>query len=138
MNFGRGQGARLRHPNHGREGKSARSATLVRRVLVHVGVLDPLDPTDVRAGVRRLKVDLVMPRGERAGDRGRARESALLRELVELVVGEVGERSGVGERRAPARKADIAEERGSLKVVDVEQVRSYALSLDPLARPNAG
>jgi len=61
-------------------------------VLQDVRVIDSLEATDIRFGVGRLEVDLVMPRRESAIHRGDAREGPLTSENVQLDVGQIRKR----------------------------------------------
>jgi len=56
-------------------------------MLIHPDPRSRLEATDIVGAIRRLKVNFVMPRGNRAGDCCAPREAPLASQQAELFIG---------------------------------------------------
>ena len=110
----------------------------VERMLAHVGIIDVLESASIGGRVRRLEVDLVVPRGDVALERRVSREAALPCEHHQLGVRQICERLRVRERRPVARHTHVGESKRRLHVMNLEEITARAGSLDPVASPHAG
>jgi hypothetical protein len=57
----------------------------------HAEIVHSFQPADIGRAVGRLKIYLVVPGGQFAGDGGRSGEAALPSEQEQLTIGEIGE-----------------------------------------------